>query len=103
MPLVAGAKRRRRFHLQPFLSTIDGGRTRNIQQEADDLCQGESADSVFYIQEGNVRSRGKAADTFHEKGTPCPASGSLLGEWRHKCLQRASVPIFRTRYLYLSD
>ena len=53
---VTAAKRRRKFHVQGFLSTIDGGRTSaTFSKKQTIFAQGESADSVFYIQKGKVR------------------------------------------------
>jgi CRP-like cAMP-binding protein len=45
-----------KFHLQGFLSTIDGGRTiATFSKKQTIFAQGESADSIFYIQRGKVR------------------------------------------------
>jgi CRP/FNR family transcriptional regulator, cyclic AMP receptor protein len=53
---TAAAKKRRRFHLQAFLSTIDGGRTiATFTKRQGVFAQGDSADAVFYIQSGKVR------------------------------------------------
>jgi CRP/FNR family transcriptional regulator, cyclic AMP receptor protein len=49
MTPVAAAKKRRTFDPESFLSTVDGGRTIAT------FVQGDSADSVFYIQKGKVR------------------------------------------------
>src|SRR5450631_809906 len=55
MPLVA-ANHRRKFDSQTFLSTIDGGRTIAVFPKKQPIFrQGDSSDSVFYIQEGKVR------------------------------------------------
>ncbi|HVR26508.1 MAG TPA: Crp/Fnr family transcriptional regulator [Candidatus Polarisedimenticolia bacterium] len=56
MTPVAAAKKSSRFHLQAFLSTIDGGRTIETFTEKQTIfAQGDSADSVFYIQKGKVK------------------------------------------------
>jgi CRP/FNR family cyclic AMP-dependent transcriptional regulator len=56
MTPVAAAKKRRKFDLQIFLSTIDLGRTiADFPDKRMIFAQGDSADSVFYIQKGKVR------------------------------------------------
>jgi CRP/FNR family cyclic AMP-dependent transcriptional regulator len=56
MTPVAAAQKRRRFHLQTFLSTIDGGRTiATFAKKQTIFVQGDKADSVFYIRSGKVR------------------------------------------------
>jgi CRP/FNR family cyclic AMP-dependent transcriptional regulator len=56
MTPVAAAKKRREFDLQTFLSTIDGGRTiATFPDKRVIFAQGDSADSIFYIQKGKVR------------------------------------------------
>ena len=56
MTPVAAAKKRRRFNLQTFLSTIDGGRkTLSLPKNQMVFSQGDSSDAVFYIQKGRVR------------------------------------------------
>ena len=56
MTPVAAAKRRRMFDPQTFLSTIDGGRKIvTLLKKQTVFSQGESADSVFYIQKGKVK------------------------------------------------
>ena len=56
MTPVAAAKKRRRFHLQTFLSTIDGSRTiATFPKKQTIFVQGDKADSVFYIRSGKVR------------------------------------------------
>jgi CRP-like cAMP-binding protein len=50
------AKIRRKFNLQTFLSTIDGGRKIvTLPKKQTVFCQGDSADAVFYVQEGKVK------------------------------------------------
>ena len=56
MTPVAAAKKRRRFNPQTFLSTIDGGRKKlTLPKKEMVFSQGDSADSVFYIQKGKVK------------------------------------------------
>jgi CRP/FNR family transcriptional regulator, cyclic AMP receptor protein len=56
MTPVAAAKQRRKFDLQTFLSTIDGGRTiATFPDKRTIFVQGDAADSVFYIQKGKVK------------------------------------------------
>jgi CRP/FNR family transcriptional regulator, cyclic AMP receptor protein len=56
MAPVAAGKKRRRFDLKTFLSTIDGGRKIvTLPKKQMVFSQGDSADSVFYIQKGNVK------------------------------------------------
>jgi CRP/FNR family transcriptional regulator, cyclic AMP receptor protein len=55
-PVAAAAKKRNRFDLKTFLSTIDGGRTIAAAPRKQTIfAQGDSADSVFYIQRGKVK------------------------------------------------
>ena len=67
MTPVTAAKKRRKFHLKTFLSTIDGGRTiADFPRKQTIFAQGDSSDSVFYIQTGTVKltvvsSNGKEA------------------------------------------
>ena len=56
MTPVAAAKKRSKFDLKTFLSTIDGGRTiADVLKRQTIFVQGDSADSVFYIQKGKVK------------------------------------------------
>jgi CRP-like cAMP-binding protein len=44
------------FHVETFLTTVDGGRTiSKYQRNQRVFSQGDPADSVFYIQEGRVK------------------------------------------------
>jgi CRP-like cAMP-binding protein len=57
MPLVVAAKKLIKFDPKTFLSTIEGG-GRNIAdfpKKQTIFVQGDSSDSVFYIQKGKVR------------------------------------------------
>ena len=56
MTPVAAVKKRNKFDLKTFLSTIDGGRTISAAPKKQTIfAQGDSADSVFYIQRGKVK------------------------------------------------
>jgi len=61
------AKRKRPFNVETFLATVEVGRTiSNYRKHQKIFSQGDSADSVFYIQEGKVKvcvvcERGKEA------------------------------------------
>lgn len=49
-------KRRLKFDLETFLSTIDGGRTiATAPNKQTIFAQGDSSDCVFYIQKGKVK------------------------------------------------
>jgi CRP/FNR family transcriptional regulator, cyclic AMP receptor protein len=54
--VVAKAKRKKSFDPKVFLSTVNGGRRVSVYQKNDRIfSQGDAADSVFYIQEGQVK------------------------------------------------
>jgi len=56
MTAVAAAKQRRKFNTETFLSTIDGGRTLAVFPKKETIFrQGDSSDSVFYVQKGKVK------------------------------------------------
>jgi len=56
MAPVTAAKKSRKFDLQTFFSTIDGGRTiATFAKKERIFDQGDVADAVFYIQKGRVR------------------------------------------------
>jgi CRP/FNR family transcriptional regulator, cyclic AMP receptor protein len=56
MPPVPAAKKRRRFDPKRFLSTIDCGRTIvTALKKTTIFAQGDSSDSVFYIQRGRIK------------------------------------------------
>jgi CRP/FNR family cyclic AMP-dependent transcriptional regulator len=67
MKPVARVKKRSKFNLKTFLSTIDGGRKIVAARKKHIIfAQGDSANSVFYIQKGKVKltvlsSNGKEA------------------------------------------
>jgi len=53
---VAAAQKRSKFNLKTFLSTIDGGRTIAAPNKKQTIfAQGDSSDSVFYIQRGRIK------------------------------------------------
>src|SRR4026208_1320450 len=73
--LSVKTKRKQPFALEPFLSHTDGGRTRaNYRKNEAIFRQGDSADAVFYIMDGEckvtvVSEKGKeAVVALHEKG-----------------------------------
>ena len=50
------AKSKPRFNVATFLATVDGGRTiSTYRKNRRVFLQGDLADSVFYIQEGQVK------------------------------------------------
>jgi CRP/FNR family cyclic AMP-dependent transcriptional regulator len=56
MTPVRAAKKRSKFDLTTFLSTIDGGGTIVAASKKQTIfAQGDSSDSVFYIQSGKVK------------------------------------------------
>ena len=56
MTPVAASKKCSNFDLKTFLSTINGGRTiAAAPKKRTIFAQGDSADSVFYIQKGKVK------------------------------------------------
>jgi len=61
------AKRKSRFNIKTFFATVDGGRTLlNLGKNHVVFCQGDTADAVFYVLDGNVKitvisSHGKEA------------------------------------------
>ena len=53
---MATANRRKPFDVQVFLNTVDGGRSvSNYRRNQKIFAQGDAADSVFYIQDGQVK------------------------------------------------
>jgi CRP-like cAMP-binding protein len=56
MTPAGAAKKRRTFNPNAYLSTVDGGRTIAAFSKSQIIfVQGDSADSVFYIQKGKVK------------------------------------------------
>ena len=69
------AKRKLPFNVETFLATVDGGRTVSTYRKSKTIfLQGDPADAVFYIQEGQVKvcvisEQGKeAVVAIHGKG-----------------------------------
>jgi CRP/FNR family cyclic AMP-dependent transcriptional regulator len=95
MTPVAAAKKRRRFHLQTFLSTIDGGRTiATFSKRQTIFVQGDVADSVFYIQSGKVKltvvaSSGKEATIGILNEGKFVGEGCLIGQPFRMCFASA--------------
>jgi CRP/FNR family transcriptional regulator, cyclic AMP receptor protein len=53
---MAKAKRRKSFDVTVFLSTVEDGRSvANYRKNQQIFAQGDAADSVFYIQDGQVK------------------------------------------------
>jgi CRP/FNR family cyclic AMP-dependent transcriptional regulator len=53
---VAAVKKHSKFDLKTFLSTINGGRTLvSAPKKQTIFAQGDSSDSVFYIQKGRIK------------------------------------------------
>jgi CRP/FNR family transcriptional regulator, cyclic AMP receptor protein len=72
---MANGTKKQPFDVQVFLHTVDGGRSvSNYQKNQKIFSQGDAADSVFYIQEGEVKvcvisEQGKeAVVALHGKG-----------------------------------
>ena len=91
MTPVAASKKRSKFDLKTFLSTIDGGRTiAAAPKERTIFAQGDSADSVFYIQRGKVRltvvsQNGKDATMGILNEGDFFGEGCLAGQPRRMC------------------
>ena len=91
MTPVATAKKRRKFDLQNFLSTIDGGRTiAAFPNKRTIFVQGDAADSVFYIQKGKVKlivvaQSGKEATIGILSKGDFFGEGCLTGQPRRMC------------------
>jgi CRP/FNR family cyclic AMP-dependent transcriptional regulator len=72
---MATPKTRKSFNVKVFLTTVDGGRSvSNYRKNRKIFAQGDVADSVLYVQEGQVKlsiisERGKeAVVALHNKG-----------------------------------
>jgi CRP/FNR family transcriptional regulator, cyclic AMP receptor protein len=53
---VAKARHRKSFDVKVFLNTVDGGRSvSNYRKNRQIFSQGDAADSVFYVQNGQVK------------------------------------------------
>jgi len=90
-PVAATAKKRRRFHLQTFLSTINTGRTiATFPTKQTIFVQGDTADSVFYVQRGKVKlavvaASGKEATIGILNDGNFFGEGCLTGQPRRMC------------------
>jgi CRP/FNR family transcriptional regulator, cyclic AMP receptor protein len=95
MTPVAAAKKRRRFDLQAFLSTIDGGRTiATFTKKQTIFAQGDKADSVFHVQNGKVKltvvaSGGKEATIGILNEGAFFGEGCLIGQPLRMCFASA--------------
>ena len=91
MTPVPATKKRSRFDLQTFLSTIDGGRTiADVSKKQTIFAQGDVADSVFYLQEGKVKlavvaKSGKEATIGILNEGDFFGEGCLTGQPRRMC------------------
>jgi CRP-like cAMP-binding protein len=91
MTPVAAAKKRRKFDLESFLSTIDGGRTiAAAPKKRTNFAQGDLADSVFYLQKGKVKltvvaTSGKEATIGILNESDFFGEGCLTGQPRRMC------------------
>src|ERR1700685_3052844 len=91
MTPAAAAKQRRKFDLQAFLSTIDGGRTiATFPDKRTIFVQGDAANSVFYIQKGKVKlivvaQNGKEATIGILNKGDFFGEGCLTGQPRRMC------------------
>ena len=85
------AKRRRKFNLQTFLSTIDGGRKIvTLPKKQTVFCQDDVVDSVFYLQKGKVKltvvaTSGKEATIGILNEGDFFGEGCLTGQPRRMC------------------
>ena len=88
---VAAAKKRSKFDLKTFLSTIDGGRTiLAVPKKQTIFAQGDMADSVFYLQKGKVKlavvaKNGKEATIGILNEGDFFGEGCLTGQPRRMC------------------
>ena len=74
------SKKRRKFDLQTFLSTIDGGRTiATFTKKQRVFAQGDVADAVFYIQKGKMRL-GVVSKSGKEATIAVLNAGDFFGE-----------------------
>src|ERR1700722_3257764 len=91
MPPLAAANKYRTFNPKTFLSTIDHGRTVTaFAKKQRVFVQGESADAVFYIQQGKVRlsvvsTKGKEATIGLLNERDFFGEGCLAGQTRRMC------------------
>src|ERR1700683_5205853 len=83
---MAKARKTPTFNVKKFLNTVDGGRTIKTYRKNETIfSQGDPADAVFYVQEGQVKvsvisELGKeAVVALHRKGD-CFGEGCLNGQ-----------------------
>jgi CRP/FNR family transcriptional regulator, cyclic AMP receptor protein len=77
---VAKAKSRKSFDVKVFLNTVDGGRSvSNYRKNRKIFSQGDAADSVFYIQEGQVKLY-VISELGKEAVIALPKKGDFFGE-----------------------
>jgi len=85
------AKKRSKFDIKTFLSAIDGGRTIVAAPKKETIfAQGDSANSVFYIQRGKVKltvvaTSGKEATIGILNEGDFFGEGWLTGQPRRMC------------------
>jgi CRP/FNR family transcriptional regulator, cyclic AMP receptor protein len=97
MTPVPPAEERRKFNLQTFLSTINGGRTiASFPNKRTIFAQGDAADSVFYIQKGKVKlivvaRNGKEATIGILNKGDFFGEGCLTGQPRRMCSAVAMI------------
>jgi CRP-like cAMP-binding protein len=91
----AASRKRRKFDLKTFLSTIDGGRTiAAVPKKQTIFSQGDLADSVFYLQNGKVKltvvaTSGKEATIGILNEGDFFGEGCLTGQPRRMCAATA--------------
>jgi CRP-like cAMP-binding protein len=97
MTPVPAAEERRKFNLQTFLSTINGGRTiASFPNKQTIFAQDDAADSVFYIQKGKVKlivvaRNGKEATIGILNKGDFFGEGCLTGQPRRMCSAVAMI------------
>jgi len=91
MTPVAASRKRRKFDLKTFLSTIDGGRTlADVPKKQTIFAQGDTSDAVFYVQSGRVKltvvsKTGKEATIGILDEGDFFGEGCLTGQPRRMC------------------
>jgi CRP/FNR family cyclic AMP-dependent transcriptional regulator len=91
MTPVAASKKRSKFDLKTFLSTIDRGRTiADVPKKQTIFAQGDTSDSVFYVQSGKVKltvvsKTGKEATIGILNEGDFFGEGCLTGQPRRMC------------------
>jgi CRP/FNR family transcriptional regulator, cyclic AMP receptor protein len=91
MTPVAASKKRSKFDLKTFVSTIDRGRTiADVPKKQTIFAQGDTSDSVFYVQSGKVKltvvsKTGKEATIGILNEGDFFGEGCLTGQPRRMC------------------